>query len=134
MARYDVKWMIPAQKYIQVFWVLIYQEMFFLITHRCIRKKKIVLYCRIVYSMLLNVVKHMPFQCGIMIRSINDYHGIYGVNWHAFDDLVIFSITYFLKKFSMDDVGYLYVPKECENLNGVKCHLHVFFHGCGVGR
>ena len=50
------------------------------------------------------------------------------------DDFDIFSITYFLKKFSMDDVGYLYVPEECENLNVVKCHLHVFFHGCGVGR
>ena len=56
------------------------------------------------------------------------------INWQASNDFVIFSITYFLKKFSMDEAGYLYVPKQCENLNGIKCHLHVFFHGCGVGR
>lgn len=33
----------------------------------------------------------------------------------------------------MDTVGFLYVPRICQN-NQVECHLHFFFHGCNVGR
>merc|ERR1711962_258399 len=33
---------------------------------------------------------------------------------------------------SMESYGYVYIPKRCEN-GDHECHLHVNFHGCGMG-
>jgi poly(3-hydroxybutyrate) depolymerase len=35
------------------------------------------------------------------------------------------------KAISMDDEGFVYIPKECEN---ARCRVHVAFHGCRQGR
>ena len=39
---------------------------------------------------------------------------------------------YFEKYASQDEIGYYYMPKNCE-LEGAKCLLHVYFHGCTMG-
>jgi len=35
---------------------------------------------------------------------------------------------------SMDSIGYVYTPSRCQREDSEACHLHVHFHGCGMGR